>query len=68
MAAHLTAHPYILPGLFTSFQSSTSLINPEQNPNLFRSILCIIIKDVTDGDADEIVGEYVLGSLTLMIR
>jgi hypothetical protein len=44
-------------GLFTSFQSSTTLINPDQNPTLFRSILCIIIKDVTDGDADEIVGE-----------
>ncbi|KAF8306096.1 hypothetical protein DL93DRAFT_250101 [Clavulina sp. PMI_390] len=47
-----------LAGLFTSFQSSTSLINPEQNANLFQSTLCIIIKDVTDGDADEIVGEF----------
>ena len=44
-------------GLFSSFQSSTALINPDQNPTLFRSILCIIIKDVTDGDGDEIVGE-----------
>jgi hypothetical protein len=33
------------------------MINPDQNPTLFRSILCIIIMDVTDGDADEIVGE-----------
>ncbi|KAF8306077.1 hypothetical protein DL93DRAFT_2172249 [Clavulina sp. PMI_390] len=47
-----------LAGLFTSFQSSTSLINPDQNPTLFQSILCIIIKDVTDGDSDEIVGEF----------
>ncbi|KAF8321130.1 hypothetical protein DL93DRAFT_2224184 [Clavulina sp. PMI_390] len=47
-----------LAGLFTSFQSSTSLIKPEQNPTLFRSTLCIIIKDVIDADSDEIVNEF----------
>ncbi|KAB5590852.1 hypothetical protein CTheo_5695 [Ceratobasidium theobromae] len=47
-------------GLFSSFQSSAMVLDPEANPGLFNSILVIIIKDVTDADAMEIVKEFSL--------
>ena len=31
-------------GLFNSFQSSASILDPQSNPNLFQSTLVIIIK------------------------
>jgi hypothetical protein len=31
-------------GLFQSFQSSTSILDPESNPSLFQSTLLVIIK------------------------
>ncbi|KAG8986760.1 hypothetical protein FRB90_003803, partial [Tulasnella sp. 427] len=43
--------------MFTSFQDSASLFNPENNPNLFKGLLTIIIKDVMDADRKEIVEE-----------
>ncbi|PVF98364.1 hypothetical protein CPB86DRAFT_797339 [Serendipita vermifera] len=45
-------------GLFTSFQSSSNVLDPAANPNLFNSHLAIIIKDVVDGDKREIVQEF----------
>ncbi|KAG8833322.1 hypothetical protein FRC17_010897 [Serendipita sp. 399] len=45
-------------GLFTSFQSSATVLDPAVNPQLFNSTLSIIIKDVIDSDAQEIVNEF----------
>ncbi|KAK7025067.1 VWFA domain-containing protein [Favolaschia claudopus] len=45
-------------GLFSSFQSSSKMLNPEANPQLFKSTLVIIIKDVVDSDEEEIVREF----------
>ncbi|KAJ7016426.1 hypothetical protein C8F04DRAFT_981687 [Mycena alexandri] len=45
-------------GLFQSFQSSSTVLDPAANPQLFRSTLVIIIKDVVDSDEQEIVREY----------
>ncbi|KAG8836422.1 hypothetical protein FRC18_011419 [Serendipita sp. 400] len=45
-------------GLFTSFQSSATVLDPAANPQLFNSTLGIIIKDVIDSDAKEIVNEF----------
>ncbi|KAG9082469.1 hypothetical protein FRC06_004977, partial [Ceratobasidium sp. 370] len=42
-------------GLFTSFQSSAMVLDPQANPGLFNSTLAIIIKDVTDSDSKDIV-------------
>ncbi|KAG8960525.1 hypothetical protein FRC03_006451 [Tulasnella sp. 419] len=44
--------------MFTSFQSSTSVLDPASNPNLFKSLLAIIIKDVVESDKREIVAEF----------
>ncbi|KAJ6484963.1 hypothetical protein DFH09DRAFT_1378006, partial [Mycena vulgaris] len=45
-------------GLFQSFQSSSTVLDPAANPQLFKSTLVIIIKDVVDSDEDEIVREF----------
>ncbi|TFK93593.1 hypothetical protein K466DRAFT_91996 [Polyporus arcularius HHB13444] len=45
-------------GLFHSFQSSASVLNPEANPMLFQSALMIIIKDVPDADKEGIKREF----------
>ncbi|KAI0774120.1 hypothetical protein C8Q74DRAFT_810377 [Fomes fomentarius] len=45
-------------GLFQSFQSSASVLDPEANPMLFQSTLVIIIKDVVDSDKNEIKKEF----------
>ncbi|KAG8922980.1 hypothetical protein FRC02_011490 [Tulasnella sp. 418] len=44
--------------MFTSFQSSTSLLDPAANPKLFKSLLAVIIKDVVEADKEEIVSEF----------
>ncbi|KAG8903434.1 hypothetical protein FRB99_003283 [Tulasnella sp. 403] len=44
--------------MFTSFQASTHLFNPASNPKLFKGLLAIVIKDVVDGDKNEIVKEF----------
>ncbi|KAJ7583113.1 hypothetical protein C8J56DRAFT_202132 [Mycena floridula] len=45
-------------GLFQSFQSSSTVLDPAANPTLFQSTLVIIIKDVVDSDKSEIVKEF----------
>ncbi|KAJ6581854.1 hypothetical protein B0H19DRAFT_1116733 [Mycena capillaripes] len=45
-------------GLFQSFQSSSTVLDPAANPQLFKSTLVIIIKDVVDSDEQEIVKEF----------
>ncbi|KAF9531678.1 hypothetical protein CPB83DRAFT_848544 [Crepidotus variabilis] len=45
-------------GLFQSFQSSSTVLDPATNPGLFQSTLVIIIKDVVDSDKNEIVQEF----------
>ncbi|KAJ7087696.1 hypothetical protein C8R43DRAFT_1244821 [Mycena crocata] len=45
-------------GLFQSFQSSSTVLDPAANPQLFQSTLVIIIKDVVDSDEEEIVQEF----------
>lgn len=45
-------------GMFTSFQSSSNLFDPDANPSLFQSCLVIVIKDVVDADTDGIVQEF----------
>ncbi|KAK0239015.1 hypothetical protein EDD85DRAFT_527825 [Armillaria nabsnona] len=45
-------------GLFQSFQSSSTVLDPAANPSLFQSTLVIVIKDVTDIDKREIVKEF----------
>ncbi|SJL03909.1 uncharacterized protein ARMOST_07266 [Armillaria ostoyae] len=45
-------------GLFQSFQSSSTVLDPAANPSLFQSTLVIVIKDVTDIDKAEIVREF----------
>ncbi|KAJ6514882.1 hypothetical protein C8R47DRAFT_1275662 [Mycena vitilis] len=47
-----------LSGLFQSFQSSSTVLDPAVNPTLFRSTLTIIIKDVVESDKTEIVREF----------
>ncbi|KAG9124904.1 hypothetical protein FRC07_009778 [Ceratobasidium sp. 392] len=47
-------------GLFTSFQSSAMVLDPNTNRSLFNSTLAIIIKDVTNSDAKDIVKEFSL--------
>ncbi|KAG8744092.1 Vacuolar protein sorting-associated protein 13A [Ceratobasidium sp. 414] len=47
-------------GLFTSFQSSAMVLDPHANQGLFNSTLAIIIKDVTNSDAKDIVKEFSL--------
>ncbi|KAG9042497.1 hypothetical protein FS837_010772 [Tulasnella sp. UAMH 9824] len=44
--------------MFTSFQASARLFDPGNNPNLFKGLLTIIIKDVMDADKKEIVEEF----------
>ncbi|ETW76226.1 hypothetical protein HETIRDRAFT_162985 [Heterobasidion irregulare TC 32-1] len=51
-------------GLFTSFQSSSSILDPASNPGIFNGTLCIIIRDVVDSDAREIVNKFVTGHST----
>ncbi|KAF8428955.1 hypothetical protein L210DRAFT_3508644 [Boletus edulis BED1] len=47
-------------GLFQSFQSSSTVMDPKANPSLFQSMLVIIIKDVVDSDKTEIAREFSL--------
>ncbi|KAL4067468.1 hypothetical protein V8B97DRAFT_2061708 [Scleroderma yunnanense] len=47
-------------GLFQSFQSSATVLDPKANPSLFQSTLVIIIKDVVEADQDEIGREQVI--------
>ncbi|KAG8219200.1 hypothetical protein J3R82DRAFT_13 [Butyriboletus roseoflavus] len=47
-------------GLFQSFQSSSTVLDPKANPSLFQSTLVIIIKDVVDSDKAEIAKEFSL--------
>ncbi|KAG2051772.1 hypothetical protein BDR06DRAFT_958570 [Suillus hirtellus] len=47
-------------GLFQSFQSSATVLDPAANPNLFQSTLVIIIKDVVDSDTSDIAKEFAL--------
>ncbi|EIW81351.1 hypothetical protein CONPUDRAFT_82336 [Coniophora puteana RWD-64-598 SS2] len=47
-------------GLFQSFQSSSTVLDPAANPMLFQSTLVIIIKDVVDSDKMEITREFSL--------
>ncbi|KAG1725513.1 hypothetical protein EDB19DRAFT_1644008 [Suillus lakei] len=47
-------------GLFQSFQSSSTILDPASNPSLFQSTLIIIIKDVMDSDQAEITQEFAL--------
>ncbi|KAF8491332.1 hypothetical protein F5888DRAFT_1057818 [Russula emetica] len=47
-------------GLFQSFQSSSSVLDPTSNPSLFQSTLVVIIKDVIDSDKAEITREFSL--------
>ncbi|KAA1477853.1 hypothetical protein DENSPDRAFT_787266 [Dentipellis sp. KUC8613] len=47
-------------GLFQSFQSSASILDPAANPTLFQSTLLIIIKDVVDTDKSDITREFSL--------
>ncbi|KAF8548836.1 hypothetical protein OG21DRAFT_1448641 [Imleria badia] len=47
-------------GLFQSFQSSSTVLDPKANPSLFQSTLVIIIKDVVDSDKIEIAKEFSL--------
>ncbi|KAF8335492.1 uncharacterized protein EI90DRAFT_2913057 [Cantharellus anzutake] len=44
-------------GMF-SFQSSAAQFEPSANPELFRSTLAIIIKDVVESDTKEVVQEF----------
>ncbi|KAI9455145.1 hypothetical protein BJY52DRAFT_1122154 [Lactarius psammicola] len=47
-------------GLFQSFQSSASILDPTSNPSLFQSTLLVIIKDVIDSDEAEVTKEFSL--------
>ncbi|KAI0297435.1 hypothetical protein BC826DRAFT_166673 [Russula brevipes] len=47
-------------GLFQSFQSSSSVLDPSSNPSLFQSTLVVIIKDVIDSDKAEVTREFSL--------
>ncbi|KAI6027005.1 hypothetical protein EDC04DRAFT_3116261 [Pisolithus marmoratus] len=47
-------------GLFQSFQSSATVLDPAENPSLFQSTLVIIIKDVVEADKVEIGREFSL--------
>ncbi|KAF9231332.1 hypothetical protein BU15DRAFT_68422 [Melanogaster broomeanus] len=47
-------------GLFRSFQSSSTILDPKSNPSLFQSTLVIIIKDVIESDSVDIVKEFSL--------
>ncbi|KAF8270139.1 hypothetical protein EI94DRAFT_1572222, partial [Lactarius quietus] len=47
-------------GLFQSFQSSSSVLDPTSNPSLFQSTLVVIIKDVIDSDKAEVTREFAL--------
>ncbi|KAI0692274.1 hypothetical protein BC835DRAFT_1277959 [Cytidiella melzeri] len=47
-------------GLFQSFQSSSTVLDPAASPSLFRSTLVIIIKDVVESDKNEIAKEFSL--------
>ncbi|KAF8548559.1 hypothetical protein OG21DRAFT_1422875 [Imleria badia] len=47
-------------GLFQSFQSSSTVLDPKANPSLFQSMLVIIIKDVVESDKAEIAKEFSL--------
>ncbi|KAG8795909.1 hypothetical protein FRC12_008164 [Ceratobasidium sp. 428] len=55
-------------GLFTSFQSSAMVLDPQANPGLFNSTLAIIIKDVTDSDSKDIVKEFSLKFQRIHLR
>ncbi|KAI9343866.1 hypothetical protein DFJ73DRAFT_840771 [Zopfochytrium polystomum] len=44
--------------LFSSFQSSATILDPESNKQLFNSRLVIVVKDVVPEDRKEIVKEF----------
>ncbi|KAI6157189.1 hypothetical protein BKA82DRAFT_4325642 [Pisolithus tinctorius] len=46
-------------GLFQSFQSSATVLDPAANPSLFQSTLVIIIKDVVEPDRTEIARDLI---------
>ncbi|KAG8955250.1 hypothetical protein FRC03_011241 [Tulasnella sp. 419] len=43
---------------FTSFQASTTLLDPVENPKLFKSLLTVIIRDVVKGEEKKILNEF----------
>ncbi|KAG8749810.1 hypothetical protein FRC11_011015, partial [Ceratobasidium sp. 423] len=47
-------------GLFASFQSSASIMDPNLDQGLFNSTLAIIIKDVADADSRDVVRDFSL--------
>ncbi|KAF8267054.1 hypothetical protein EI94DRAFT_1830340 [Lactarius quietus] len=47
-------------GLFRSFQSSASVLDPAANPTLFQSTLVMIINDVPEPDTIEVTREFSL--------
>ncbi|KAG8733017.1 hypothetical protein FRC11_009235 [Ceratobasidium sp. 423] len=47
-------------GLFTIFQSPTTVLDPNVNRGLFNSTLTIVIKDVPNADSKDIVREFSL--------
>ncbi|KAF9232513.1 hypothetical protein BU15DRAFT_67382 [Melanogaster broomeanus] len=47
-------------GLFQSFQSSSTILDPKANPSLFQSTLVVIIKDVIESDSIDIAKEFSL--------
>ncbi|KAH9029437.1 hypothetical protein EDB85DRAFT_1531855 [Lactarius pseudohatsudake] len=47
-------------GMFQSFQSSATILDPASNPSLFQSTLLVIIKDVIDSDEAEVTKEFSL--------
>ncbi|KAI6032571.1 hypothetical protein F5J12DRAFT_779054 [Pisolithus orientalis] len=47
-------------GLFQSFQSSATVLDPAASPSLFQSTLVIIINDVVEPDRTEVAGEFTL--------
>ncbi|KAI9431439.1 hypothetical protein BJY52DRAFT_1423126, partial [Lactarius psammicola] len=53
-------------GLFQSFQSSSSVLDPKSNPSLFQSTLVTIIKDVIDSDKAEVTKEFALKFLKIV--
>ncbi|KAH7337762.1 hypothetical protein B0J17DRAFT_768903 [Rhizoctonia solani] len=55
-------------GLFTSFQSSATVLDPNVNRGLFSSPLAIIIKDVTNADSKDIVKECIPDLLPLRLE
>ena len=45
--------------MFSSFQSSANVLNPQENHQLFNSLLVLIVKDVVDSDKSGAMRESV---------